>query len=73
MAPKTVVEIEFKFYLCFLDAILDQNYFIHSLDVEDNSIPEIISLERNNLSETFRLKPLPRSGNVIEKIFIKMS
>lgn len=68
---KTVREEQFKFYLSFLDALMDENYFLETVEVEDNVIPE--SLECKNLSGKYRLKSLLRNDKTIEKIFIKIS
>lgn len=70
---KSVREEELKFYLCFLDGILDQNSVLHSVDVEDNVYPEILQVGCEKLSGTFRLKSFLRSGNFIEKTYLKIN
>lgn len=68
---KTVREVEFKFFATYLDAVMDENYFLHSIDVEDNVIPEYISLECKELFGVFRLKSMLRNATFVEKIFLK--
>ena len=68
---KSVREIEIKFYLCYLDALLDKNYSLEYLDIEDNVIPE-----RNKskvFSGDFRLKSFPRNDNTIEKLYLRVT
>lgn len=68
---KTVREIEVKFYLCFLDALMDNNPSVEKIDIEDEVMPEQISSKV--FSGTFRLKSMHRKDTTIEKVYIKRS
>jgi len=68
---KSVREVEVKFFLCYLDAIMDANYILETVDIEDNGYPE--SLECKQLSGNFRIKSMRRSGSFNEQIYLKIS
>lgn len=68
---KTVREVEIKLFPTHLDAIMDENFVLYTIDIEDEVFPEYLSLERNNLSETYRRKSFLRSGSFIEHIYLK--
>jgi hypothetical protein len=68
---KTVREVQIKFFLSHLDAIKDENYFLETVEIEDNHFP--LYLESKVLSGTFRIKKIPRGGSFLETIYLKTS
>ena len=69
--PKTVKEEQVKCFRCFLDALMDANFILETIEIEDNNWPEKISSKK--MSAECRLKTLHRSSNVLEKIYLKYS
>jgi hypothetical protein len=67
---KTVREEVFKFYVTYLDALMDQNYSLELVEIEDNVYqPQIQS---QILKGNFRLKSFLRDDSFIEKVYIKI-
>lgn len=71
---KEVQEVEFKLFLCYLDAVLNEKYFLEKIDVEGGSPPD--QIQSKTLKEEFRLKNFTRrneNGSFIEQIYLKIS
>lgn len=73
---KCVQEFELKFYDTYLSALLDEHYFYHKLEIENNTLPNTVTIEYQNKSLIYRLKPFKREtsqGTFLENVYIKMS
>lgn len=71
---KTVQEVEFKFFQKYVDALLDSNYVVESVDVEGGSPPDFV--RSKTLQEDFLIKNFTRSNGkdkFIEKVYIKVN
>lgn len=69
---KKVEEMEFKLFSKYLDALLDENFTLVTIDVEDNNIPESYETEDKSL---FRLKSFERNKEGVpyrEKVYLKV-
>lgn len=75
MTNKCVQEFELKFYFTYLDAVLDEKYLKRTIEVENNTLPNSISIEIDGNIKNFRLKPFKRAyknANFIENAYIEM-
>lgn len=70
---KCVQEFNIKFYLTFLDAVLDTNYRTIKIEIENNTLPSSLNIELDGEIKNFRLKPFQRQsakGNFLENVYI---
>lgn len=70
---KAVREVEFKFFSKYIDAIMDENYYLKILEIENNQLPEAVSVEINSNLKNFRLKHFQRQnerGSFLEQVYI---
>jgi cell fate regulator YaaT (PSP1 superfamily) len=70
---KCVQEFELKFYNTYLDALLDEKYFIKTLEIENNTLPNTVSIEIDGKIKKYRLKPFKRQtsgSNYLENVFV---
>lgn len=71
---KGVIEMDYKFYPTYLDALLDTNSTVETIEVEGGNPPE--EIESKSLTGSYRLKTFPRyidGAKFIENVFIKIS
>jgi hypothetical protein len=76
MTNKSVQEFEIKFFRTYLNALLCENYVLKIIEVENNTLPNSITIEIDGVLKDFRLKPFQRQnerGNFIENVYILMS
>ena len=72
---KCVQEFDMKFYETYLDALMDKAYVLKTLEIEQNTLPNSVTIEIDGISKIYRLKPFKRpskEGNVfyIENAYI---
>lgn len=73
---KAVREVEFKFFTKYIDALMNENYYLKTLEIENNQYEESVSVEFNGKTEDFRLKRFQRQnneGNFLESVYIQIS
>lgn len=72
---KCVQEFQLKFYEAYIDALLNQNFEIKTIEIENNHLPQSISLENDGKIKIYRLIPFKRSdkGSSLENVYVLIS
>lgn len=73
---KCVKEVQIKYFKSFPDAQLGENYLLKTIEVENNTFPNSLSIEIDGILKDFRLKSFQRQndqGNFIENVYILIS
>lgn len=70
---KGVQEFEIKFFQAYVDALLNQNFIIRTIEVENNHLPQTITIDNEGESKNYRMIPFKRSndrGNYLENVYV---
>jgi hypothetical protein len=72
---KCVQEFELKFYEAYIDALLDEDYELVKVEIENNHLPQSITLENDGNIKNYRLIPFKRSakGSSLENVYVLIS
>lgn len=57
---KCVQEFDMKFYETYLDALMDKDFMLKTLEIEQNTLPNSVTIEIDGISKIYRLKPFKR-------------
>ena len=72
---KCVQEFKLKFYEAYIDALLDEDFQLVTIEIENNHLPQSITLENDGKIKNYRLIPFKRSdkGSSLENVYVLIS
>lgn len=76
MTNKCVQEFEIKFYDSYINALLQDKGRAVKIEIENNHLPQSISIENDGISQNYRMIPFKRqgdSGMYLENVYVLIS